>query len=295
MRAFSPALLLVAAVAAGAAMDATIKYLAQTNNVLLVTFGRYFFGALFSLGVWVHAGRPTINAEMWRIHALRGLVIACCSVAFFWSLTVLPLAEAIALSFIYPLIIPIIAALSLGERLRTPSLVAAGLGFAGVAIAAQGAPSAAQSPLHSYGVAAVLFSAVMFAIAMVMMRARAPKDGAVIVSLMSSLMPGLILAAPAIALAPPPNLADWPGFLLMGAIAASFMYLMAHAYAGAEAQRLAPIHYTELIWASVLGYLIFQEMPRVQIYLGAVLIIAACLYVAYDERRLTLKAAAPPP
>jgi S-adenosylmethionine uptake transporter len=65
------------------------------------------------------------------------------------------------------------------------------------------------------------------------------------------------------------------------------MYLMAQAYARAEAQQLAPIHYTELLWASAIGYIIFHETPRPEIYAGAALIVAACLYAAYDERRLS--------
>ena len=82
---------------------------------------------------------------------------------------------------------------------------------------------------------------------------------------------------------------DWWFFLQLGALAAVFMYLMAQAYSRAEAQQLAPIHYTELLYASVIGFVIFHETPRVQIYLGATLIIAACLWAAYDERRLALK------
>jgi drug/metabolite transporter (DMT)-like permease len=71
------------------------------------------------------------------------------------------------------------------------------------------------------------------------------------------------------------------------------MYLISHAYARAEAQQLAPIHYTELLWASLYGYLFFHETPRPQVLLGAGLIIAACLYTAYEERRLTAKAVSP--
>jgi S-adenosylmethionine uptake transporter len=151
----------------------------------------------------------------------------------------------------------------------------------------QGAPSEAEAPNHDLGVAAVLTSAFFFSIAMVLLRERAQKDGAPIVGLMTSLIPGLIIAGPAIAFAPPPVLSDWPFFLLMGAFAAVFMYLMARAYAAAEAQQLAPIHYTELMWASAFGYVVFHEAPRAQIYLGAALIIAACLWAAWDERRLT--------
>jgi drug/metabolite transporter (DMT)-like permease len=282
----SPALLLVLAITAGSAMDATIKFLTQTNHVLIVTLGRYVFGAMFSLAIWLQARKPSVTPEMWRAHALRGFVIAGCATTFFWALTVLPLAEAVTLSFIYPLIVPFMAWLVLGERVRPQSLIAAGLGFAGVIVATQGAPPVAQSPQHAMGVAAVLVSAGLFSIAMVLLRQRAQTDHAAIVGLMTSLFPALIVAGPAIAIAPPPHWGDWPLFLLMGALAASFMYLMARAYAKAEAQVLAPIHYIELIFATIFGIVIFHELPRLEVFLGATLIIAACLYTTYEERRL---------
>jgi drug/metabolite transporter (DMT)-like permease len=284
-----PALVLLVAIAAGSAMDATIKYLAQTNHVLIVTLGRYVFGAVFSLAIWAQAGSPRVTPEMWRAHALRGFVIAGCATTFFWALTILPLAEAVTLSFIYPLLVPFVAWVGLRERVRPQGLIAALVGFAGVIVATQGAPAAEQSPLHTLGVVAVLMSAALFSIAIVLLRARAQSDGAPIVGLMTSLIPAFIIAAPAIAVSPPPNWGDWPLFLLMGALAAVFMYLMARAYAKAEAQRLAPIHYTELLWATALGFVIFHEMPRIQVFLGAALIIAACLYTAYEGRRPMLK------
>src|SRR5690606_5840662 len=128
------------------------------------------------------------------------------------------------------------------------SLLWAAIGFAGVLVAVQGAPSEADSPQHDLGVAAVLVSAALFSIAMVLLRERAQTDGAPIVGLMTSLVPAMIVAAPASAVAPPPDWSTWPGFVLIGALAAVFMYLMAKAYARAEAQQLAPIHYTELLW-----------------------------------------------
>lgn len=283
-----PALVLTLAIVAGAAMDATIKHLAQTNSVLLVAFGRYLFGALFSLLIWWRAGHPAITKEMWRAHGLRGFVIAICAVTFFWALSILPLAEAVTLSFIYPLLAPFVAWVILKERVRPASVVCAIVGFAGVIVAMQGAPSEAESPQHDLGVIAVLVSAGFFSIAMVLLRERAQKDGAPIVGLMTSVVPGMILVAPTVAFATLPAATDWWFFLQLGALAAVFMYLMAQAYARAEAQQLAPIHYTELIYASLIGWFIFHEAPRVQIYLGAALIIAACLWAAYDERRLSL-------
>ncbi|MCX7359205.1 MAG: DMT family transporter [Alphaproteobacteria bacterium] len=284
-----PALVLTLAIIAGSAMDATIKHLMQSNHVLLVSFGRYLFGAFFSLLIWWRAGRPTVTKEMWRAHGLRGFVIAICAVTFFWSLKVLPLAEAVTLSFIYPLLAPFVAFLILKERIRASSVICALVGFGGVLLAMQGAPSEAESPLHDLGVIAALLAATFFSLAMVLLRERAQKDGPVIVSLMTSVVPGLILFAPTLAYATPPNFDGWWFFLQLGALAAVFMYLMAQAYARAEAQQLAPIHYTELIYASLIGFFLFHEVPRPEIYMGAALIIAACLWAAYDERRLSLK------
>ncbi|MBC7769244.1 MAG: DMT family transporter [Phycisphaerales bacterium] len=287
---FPPALVLTLAIFAGASMDATIKWLGESNHILLVGFARYAIGTVFAYGIWVHAGRPIITAEMWRAHSARGFVVAATAMTFFWALTVLPLAEAVTLSFIYPLIVPFVAWPMLGERVRASSLIAALLGFAGVILAMQGAPSSEESPQHALGVIAVLASACLFSVAMVLLRARAQTDGAPIVGLMTSFIPALIVAAPAIAFSPPPLMSDWPFFILLGALAAVFMYLMARAYAKAEAQQLAPVHYTELIWATAIGFIIFQEVPRMEIYLGAALIIAACLLAAYNQRRINLAA-----
>lgn len=286
---FPPALVLLAAIAFGSGMDATIKYLCQTNNVALVTTGRYLFGALFSLIPWLHAGRPKITREVFMAHVPRGMVVPLSGVAFFWALTVLPLAEAVTISFIYPLLVPFVAKVMIGEHVRVTSIIAALIGFAGVLIAMIGAPSVSASPVHAYGVAAVLFSAATFCVAMVLLRARAMKDGPVIVGLLSSLMPGLFIGIPAIALSAPPHWDQWWAFMLLGALAAVFMYLLSRAYAHAETQQLAPIHYTELIWATLVGFVIFHEVPRISIYFGAALIIVACLFSTYGERRFAVK------
>jgi S-adenosylmethionine uptake transporter len=214
MRALSPALVLALAMIAGSAMDATIKHLAQNNHVLLVACGRYVFGAMFSLAPYLHAGRPPITASMWRAHGLRGLFIAAGGTCFFWAFKVLPLAETITYSFVGLLIIPFAAVILVGEKLRASSIIAGLLGFLGVIVAAQGGPSATDSPLHALGVFVVLIAAALFAISMAMMRARAQSDGAPIAGLLSSLIPALILAGPALAFSSPPNWNDWPVFLL---------------------------------------------------------------------------------
>lgn len=280
-----PLLLAAAGIAALAAMDAAIKHLSQTNHVLIVSLGRYVLGAAFAFVIWSHAGRPVITAEMWRAHGLRGLVIACSATSFFWALSLLPLAEAVTLSFVAQLLVPPVAWIMLGERMRLVNLAAIALGFAGVLIAVQGAPSAAEAPERPLGVALILFAAVTYAISIALVRARAQLDGAPIVNLLASLIPALFVAAPALVFGTPPRLSDAPIFLLMGLLAACGWYLLARAYAKIEAQRVAPLQFTELIWAALLGFVFFRELPRPEVVAGAAVIVSACALVFWDERR----------
>src|SRR5262249_8272 len=125
----------------------------------------------------------------------------------------------------------------------------------------------------------------LYALTVVLLRYRATADAAITIGLMGNLLPALILVIPALALAPPPAVADLPTFMVVGALGATFWLMLTWAYARAPAQRIAPIDYTSLLWASLWGYLFFQETPRLLVWVGALFIIAACLLLAWDERR----------
>ncbi|MDZ7627372.1 MAG: DMT family transporter [Parvularculaceae bacterium] len=268
-------------------MDAVIKHLVATNDTLVVVFGRYLFAAIFAAMIWLQAGRPAITADMWRAHGVRAVVISACAVAFFWSLTVLPLVEVIVISFLAPLLMPFSARLMLGERIR-PRNIAAGLaGFAGVIVASAGAPAEAASQTRLLGIAAVLFAAVTYAISMTMLRARAGKDGPEIAGLLAALLPGAIICGPAIMTGDLPPARDIPAFIALGLFATGGMYLFAKAYASAETQVLAPLEYTALIWAAGIGWFLFAEPVRPQVWAGAALIVAACLWGAREEKALS--------
>ncbi|MGE0830660.1 MAG: DMT family transporter, partial [Hyphomonadaceae bacterium] len=281
-----------ASISALSCMDATIKYLSAHNHVLAVAGARYVLGSVFACAIWVHAGRPTITREMLGAHFIRAFFIAASACSFFWAIRHLPLVEIITLTFVSPLVVPLAAWVIVGERPRPTSLAAASLGFAGVIVAVQGAPPGEQSELRLLAIGAAMFSAITFAISVAMMRARARTDHAASVGFLASALPCVLILPFALVFATPPRMVDWPFFLLVGVLAAAAMYLMARAYSAAEAQQLAPIHYTELIWAGLIGYFIFQEAVRPEVLMGAVVIIGASLFAAWDERRLSARAKA---
>jgi S-adenosylmethionine uptake transporter len=162
--------------------------------VAYAVLGRYVFGSVFALAVWWWQGRPRLTRDMVPAHLTRGILIAVTAFLFFFSLTRLGMAEAITLSFIAPLLIPPLAHLLLGERMRGPVLLATLLGFAGVLITVQGAPSFGGS--RGLGVAAVLAAALTYALAAIVMRARAAKDGSTLLTLTSAVIP-IVLLSPA--------------------------------------------------------------------------------------------------
>jgi S-adenosylmethionine uptake transporter len=263
-------------------MDGVIKHLVARYDALAVTFGRYIFATGFAAAIWAQAGRPVVTGEMWRAHGLRGVIISVSAVTFFWSLSVLPLAEAVAISFVAPLLIPFFARLVLGEKINPRSIAACVIGFAGVLVATLSAPQSSAHPQRALGIAAILIAAVAYALSVTLLRGRAGKDGPPIVGLLAALIPGCIIAGPALTTADLPAARDLPAFALMGAFGASGMYLLAKGYAGAQAQELAPLEYTALLWATAIGFGFFGEVPTLQVFLGAALIIGACLWGARE-------------
>lgn len=260
-------------------MDVIVKYLATTTPVPVITLARYTTGTLLALAVWQAQGRPRLTRAMLPLHTARGVLIAAMAFCFYWSLQYLPLAEAITLSFIAPLLVPPFAALALGEKMQPRALAAGALGFVGVLVTVQGAPDFSGD--RKLALAAVLFAAVAYAASSVALRARAATDGATIVTLMGALVPMLVLSPVALT-AEAPDLVTIGWFVLMGLIGNIGMQLLSRAYARVEAQTLAVMEFTALPWAALFGWVFFAEPVRLQVWAGAAIILAACIWAGRD-------------
>ncbi len=290
-----PILIYAAGVALFCVMDALMKHLVASYPVAMATFWRYLFALPFILLFWWHEGRPPVTREMLPVHALRGLFIAASAFLFFWSLKVLPLAEAVTIAFAAPLMIPWLAALFLRERLAARSVVAGLIGFGGVLVAAGGGGLADGTPSVErwWGIGAALAAAFTYALHIVLMRLRAARDGPGLISLLGAVMPALyVLPVVGLSGGPwTPDLADLGWFAAAGLAGALALQLIARAYAQVEAQRLAPFEYTALLWAALIGWFAFGEPVRAATWAGAAIIAAACLW---DARRRAAPGAASP-
>ena len=270
-----------AGIGALCALDASVKHLTFAYPVLFVTFGRYVAGATIAALVWWRQGAPRFTTGMARAHIVRGALIAVTAALFFFGIHTLPLAEAITISFTAPLMIPPLAHLLLGERMKGPVLGAGLLGFAGVAITVQGAPSFAGDRLPA--LAAVLAASVTYALSAIVMRARAAADGSTRLTLSGTVIPMILLSPFAVGHAVP-AVVNWPWFIATGVFGNVGIQLLARAYAKVEVQVLGILEFTALPWAALLGWLLFGEAVRPQVWAGAAIILGACLWAARAGR-----------
>ena len=293
MRAPSPLLIAAFGVFCGCMIDAIIKGLSTEINVAVITLWRFIFGGLYSGGLYLISRRVRPGAAAIRFHTMRGAIQVVAALAFFYALTQLGLAEATVLGFTAALMISPIARIVLKEKLNRLSVLAAILGFAGAAFAVHGA--AGDGPPDGdrvLGVVAVLASALAYATAVVLLRLRTRSEDSLTIVMFSNVMPALILIALAgvtevsgygavFQFTPP--LDQLPILAMLGLFGMGIWWMFTLAYARAPAQRLAPLEYTALIWASLLGFIFFRETPGWQLYAGAIIIIAACMIVAFES------------
>ncbi len=268
-------------------MDALMKGASLTVGAFSALLLRTLINLALIGPVWLALRRGPTPPALRRLHVRRGVVSAFMGLTFFWGIARLPLAEALALTFIAPIVALFLAALLLGERIKRRAIIASLMGLAGVvliALTARG-QSAGGHPQAAWGVVAVLVSAVLYAWNLVLQRQQALLSAPVEVAAWQNLVVSLVLLAGA------PFLLEWPqggAWLFIGGSALLSLgggMLFAWSYARAEAQALAPLEYTGFLWAALFGWLFFAESIRPPVLAGAALIVVAC-WIAAPRGRL---------
>ena len=269
-----------AGIATFSAMDAVMKHLALALGTYNALLWRTGIGA--SIAALFFFGRRTAwpgRAAM-KVHLTRGLLGVPMALLFFWGLARVPLAQAIALAFVAPLIALYFAAALLGETIERRAILASLLGLAGVIVIFAGQAEANLGREAFLGSVAILSSAGLYAYNIILMRRQALLAGPVEVAFFTSglMAASFVLASPFLASVPP--LDYWPAIVGAALLAFASLLLLSWAYARAEAQHLAPVEYTSFIWAAILGAVYFDEAVVPATLVGAGMIVGACLIAA---------------
>jgi S-adenosylmethionine uptake transporter len=281
-------LLMLAAMVIAPVVGAMGKWLSSDVSPGEIAWARFLFQTLFLL--------PAL-AVRWRgigphlgLQVLRGVLMAGATLCFFAAVRVMPLADAMAIFFIEPLVLTILSAVFLAETIGWRRLVAVMVGFAGALIVIQ--PS-----YRVFGIEAVLpvGSAVCLAAYLMLTRRLAVGGDAIMLQISAGVFGCLALT---VALAAGdaleigvlalvwPTAFEWAFMAAMGAVAVISHGLIVYAFRLTRASVLAPFQYIEIISATALGYYVFGDFPEPEMWIGVAIIVGSGLYVFYRERTL---------
>ena len=280
-------LLTVAAIGVFVCMDTIAKYLSRWYPVPGIVWARYVINLAFLLAWFAARGElGRIRTARPGIQLARGLLLAAATFLYFSSLRVLPLADAAAIGFVLPLFIAVLAVPMLGERLDPSRGVAIVVGLAGALLIVR-----PGSSVFTWYALLPVGMAVCNALYQILTRKVAGVEHP-LTSLVWGAIVGAVLFS---AMAPtywqtPDRVEHWALLGVIGLLASIGHYLLILAYEYADATLLAPFSYTMMIWALLLGYLVFGQLPDGWSFAGMGVIVAAGLFLA-GRQRLTVRRA----
>ena len=266
-----------------------IRYVSAYLHPFEIAFFRNLFGLMFMSPWLFRAGFGVLRTERIGLFSLRAVFALGAMLSWFMALSILPLGEAVALSFTTPIFATILAALVLREVVRARRWSAIAVGFLGTLVILR--PGHAAVDPASF---LVLFTAVCFAtsgiLAKVLTRTETPN--AIVTWMVIYLTP--ISLIPAAFVWQTPSLWHLPLLAAIGAATTMGHMGLTRAYNLAEASAVQPYQYTNLPFVALIAYFAFDEVPDAWTWLGAGIIVGAALYIARREAKAGGLAAASP-
>lgn len=283
------------AMLAAPAMDIIAKYLGTTGDVTpgIITYIRFLIQAAILMMVMVFlllTGRVSrVFPRRLGANLLRGAMMAIASFLFFTSVNYMPVADAIAIFFVEPFILTILSALLLGEKVGWPRRFAVLIGFGGALLIIQ--PS-----FEALGAVAFLpiATAFIFALYLIITRKISGDDNPVAMQFMAGIggtvamavvlyVGGDLFEIELMAVVWPSASFTWFLVLCIGVLGTISHLMIVYAFARAPASILAPFQYVEIIGATILGYIVFENFPDALKWVGIVIIVGSGIYIFWRE------------
>lgn len=275
--------LVVAATFLFAVGDTLGKHLSMLYAATMVLSARYLINLILVLvTMWPRHRSAVWATQRTGLVILRGLLLAVATVTMLLALRVMPVAETVAIIYITPVLLMLASGPVLGEKVSVLGWICVALGFAGVLLIAR-----PGSGLDSWGVLLCLLNAVLgtgyHLLTRVLTRTESTMSLLFHTALVGSVLS--IGATLAIGAEPMPTLPDIGLILAYGTCATLGHLLLTTAYREAPASTLAPVNYTHIAFATLLGWLVFQQLPDALGFTGMALIAAAGLMAAWQASR----------
>ena len=267
-------------------MDATMKHLVLAIGLLSVSVWRSLANLILSAAMYLPGKRAWPTRRTLAIHVSKGVIVTVMAGLFFWGIARIHLAQALALTFIAPLIALLLAALFLGEQVGRRTIAGAVGAFTGVIVIVLGQAQSGVGSEALLGSSAIIGSALCYAVNIVMMRWQALNARPLEINFFQSATV-MVMWLCALAVAGPPlwPAGEWHWIVIASVLSTLGTLLFAWAYARGPASYLSVTEYSGFLWASALGWLVFGERVSLYTLAGAVFIVGGCLVAARGKVR----------
>ena len=268
-------------------LDATAKYLVRDHTLFVVVWARYVGQMVVVTPIaWHRGGHRFWRTRHLRMQLARSLFLVLATLCFFGSLRFVPLAEGTAITFLAPMFTIVLAIPILGEKPTRARWIAAIAGFGGILLLVR--PGSAV--FHPAAVLLVL-AAVSNAIYQLLTR-RLSEDAAHTTLFYSALVGtlGLSIALPFVETPTDVTMHDAFFLIFLGFLAGLGHWCLTTAFLRAPASLLAPFTYLHMIWATIYGYVIFDQFPDTVSALGMAVIVGSGVGLVWHERKFSLRA-----
>ena len=263
-------------------MDGFAKYLSADLPILQITWARYFFTVVFTLPImFFFFKKQLVWSDKPKLQILRGLILLFANICFFYSISVIALAKALTLAFIAPLIVTAFSPLLLGEKVGFKRWTAVVIGFIGSLVVIR--PGFLEINLASVS---ALGTGFLYGFYLIITRKLSTSDNPLLTLLITGMVGAVLVSLIIPFYWVKPTINQWSLMAGIGIFACIGHLFLILSLKYADASKLAPLGYTEIIPNILIGYYFFTEIPDSWTYLGLVIIILSGLYVTRREKIL---------
>lgn len=263
-----------------AVLHATIRHLTLGLHAFEITFFRVFFGLVVLIPLFLRYGIEPLRTRRIGMHALRALFNVTSMLFMFSGLALTPLAKVAALDFTSPLFASLLAVLVLGERLRPWRVRALLAGFVGTLVILRPGVIALDP-----GALLILSGSATWAMALIVIKALSRTESSLTITLYMGILMTPIALAAAVPVWRTPSVVELGWLALAGALGTTAQFSTAQALRAADMTAVMPVTFTRLLWAALIGYLLFGEVADAWTWVGGIVIFSATFLSAYRERR----------
>ena len=264
-------------------MDGFAKYLSDDLPILQITWARYFFTVAFVFPImFFFYKKKLVWSDKPRLQIFRGLILLSANICFFYAISVISLAKALTLAFIAPLIVTAFSPILLGEKVGYRRWTAVAVGFIGSLIVIR--PGFLEFNLASM---AALATGFFYGFYLIITRKLSTSDNPLLTLLITGMVGALLVSLIIPFYWVKPTLNQWSLMAGIGVFACIGHLFLILSLKYADASKLAPLGYTEIIPNVIIGYYFFSELPDNWTYLGLFIIVLSGLYISRREYHLS--------